>query len=466
MITLVRFEIKTVRTVFSRCLGSSPRGPFPPVTLIAGKDGIEFRGQSPDTAAAYRIRGKFPQAKFTIPFDVLKQCEGGKTEQATFTQDDQAVRIEWTVKGQPQSLEVDVEEERPGFPVAPQELQANDPRLLTALRDASVTTNSESTRFAFGCLQLQGAAGRIAATDAGQLLIQDGFRFPWKDDVLITASKVFACRQLPSDEPVHIGRTDDWVGIQVGPWTFQFRIVTDAKYPLVEELVGQADLAPTTLHVTDEDAEFLLAHIKRLPGGKTNHSAATLDLNGRVALRAVDEDSDEPATELTLQNSTRAGDALRLNTNRNYLARSMQLGFRDVHFNGPESPALCCDDHRNYVWALLTHDHAIPPSTAATRIESPRCEPAKTTLPPAKKRPTRMPRNPQSNGSAKTNGHAENSTADSPSLIDRAEQLRDTLQQSLTQCRGLIAQLKRQKKTSKLVQSTLASLRQLQNVNV
>ena len=51
-------------------------------------------------------------------------------------------------------------------------------------------------------------------------------------------------------------------------------------------------------------------------------------------------------------------------------------------------------------------------------------------------------------------------------LIEQAETLKNSLQESLSQTRELIAALKKQKKQSRLVQSTLASLRQLQTSDV
>lgn len=57
--------------------------------------------------------------------------------------------------------------------------------------------------------------------------------------------------------------------------------------------------------------------------------------------------------------------------------------------------------------------------------------------------------------------HEENPHA---SLLDQAERLRGTLGEALAQTRDLIAALKRQKKQSRLVQTTFQSLRHLQSI--
>ena len=55
-------------------------------------------------------------------------------------------------------------------------------------------------------------------------------------------------------------------------------------------------------------------------------------------------------------------------------------------------------------------------------------------------------------------------SADSITPLEAAEALRDSLKESLTRTRVLIATLRRRKKQSRLVENTLASLRQLQDV--
>jgi len=147
----------------------------------------------------------------------------------------------------------------------------------------------------------------------------------------------------------------------------------------------------------------------------------------------------------------------------------MKLGFRDVRLTGPEAPAFCHDQNRQYLWALLGKEGVIQPHTQATRIESPTDVPEPSTSRPQPRRtPINGPKHNQTNG----NGKAKRSRESAPetngptSLIAQAESLRDSLQGSLSQTRELIAALKRQKKQSRLMKSTLASLRQLQPVDV
>ena len=74
---------------------------------------------------------------------------------------------------------------------------------------------------------------------------------------------------------------------------------------------------------------------------------------------------------------------------------------------------------------------------------------------------------PRTNGNGrKSTTPAQPTEADSTSPIEQAEALRDSLKGALDRTRELVRTLKRQKKTSRIVESTLASLRQLQTVDL
>ncbi len=466
MITITRLLARQVRAVFSRCLSPASRGPFPPIAFRADDSGLTIRAKSHDAAIEFHQPGDSSEERLTVPFDVLKQCEAGKADDVTLERIDQSVAVQWNDGGIPQIVHVDVESTDEDFPAVPSEMHANDARLVAALRDAAATTNNNATRYALSCLQLQGGRGKIAATDGLQLLVQDGFCFPWDDAVLIPARKVFASRELPTGQPVEVGKSDDWVCVRIGPWTLHFKIETEARFPHVEDHVPDADSAVTTLQLSDADALFLTKSVKRLPGGDDCNLPVTVDLNGEIVIRAQGDEQSSP-TELILTNSSRSGEVIQFNTNREFLARAMQLGFRDVHFTGPEAPAFCRDQNRQYLWALLGKDGAIQPHERATRIESP-TDPAVSpnSQPHPRRTPITKPKNNQTKGKAKSSDESAAETNGSMSLIEQAESLRDSLQGSLSQTRELIAALKRQKKQSRLMKSTLASLRQLQTVDV
>jgi len=72
----------------------------------------------------------------------------------------------------------------------------------------------------------------------------------------------------------------------------------------------------------------------------------------------------------------------------------------------------------------------------------------------------------QATGQRPANKSEPASASKRPSPIEQATAFRDALRVAVTQANELIRTLKQQKRQARLVQSTLASLRQLQKVGV
>lgn len=129
-----------------------------------------------------------------------------------------------------------------------------------------------------------------------------------------------------------------------------------------------------------------------------------------------------------------------------------------------KSPVLACDERRQFFWALLESGSAIAPEDDAIRIESQavnRDSPTKPTTQPRRSTVT-------TKTTAQLNGTTSSSQNKEPEQLDpitAAETLRDSLRHSLQSTTELVRTLKRHRKRSKAVESTLLSLRQLQAID-
>jgi len=56
-------------------------------------------------------------------------------------------------------------------------------------------------------------------------------------------------------------------------------------------------------------------------------------------------------------------------TNRQFLRRALDLGFRSFHITSPEKPILCREGNRVFVWILLDPKTALPPHLGAVRVK-------------------------------------------------------------------------------------------------
>lgn len=98
--------------------------------------------------------------------------------------------------------------------------------------------------------------------------------------------------------------------------------------------------------------------------------AVRVDLNGVVAIRAESTDQSNVAKRV-LRNSRSNSHQLWLHTDRGFLVRGVQLGFREICLKSNIAPAFCQVDRRTYFWAVLTEDQVLPTVSGSTRISAP-----------------------------------------------------------------------------------------------
>ena len=481
MITFPCSLVRQLRAVFRRALRLTNRDAGPDLLFAAGPDGLRVQAQNIHAAVEHHTPGDFSAEQIRLPFTFLTECEGPKAAPVTLEQESEGKAIaQWTDKKIPQLVRYDVPSgDIPVFPTVPPAMAENDSSLWQALAAAMETTELDPVRWATDCVKLCGSGGKIVATDGRQMLVQTGFSFPWEDDLLVPSRSLFACRDLPSDGPLLIGRSDTWLTLQTGPWTFHLAIDKERRFPTTESHIQSAEIAITRLQLAPADAEFLADALERLPCDEDDpHHAVTVDLNGQVIVRAQAHDSKIP-TELVLTRSSANGENLRFAINRNFLARAIKLGFRELYLYGTEIPVQCLRANRAYVWAPLGEHGAIRPIRKAVRIDSADgpARPCESEIPPSTtRRETAMGKSTKppiqtpvdetpdgnANGQSNGNGNGQPDAAGSPDPIELAEALRSTLRTAATQAGDLITALRHQKKASKSVQAALASLRQLQ----
>src|SRR5207244_2663906 len=153
--------------------------------------------------------------------------------------------------------------------------------------------------------------------------------------------------------------------------------------------------------LSPDDAAFLVKALPQLPGQGDDHEPVTVDLDGRVAVRARGE-GQERVTELVLSRSEVTGPPVRFVSNRLYLARAAHLGFTTLQVSKPTVPVVCRDERRTYVWVPLAPETALLPSEGALRIYSDGKE-AAAPLPQSERRKTLVTK-PQNNGNGSSSG--------------------------------------------------------------
>ena len=246
MITLTRSQVRRLRVAFRRAaLGIAHRGIVSELVLRAEGGQLRAQHRYCDLAVECVETGDHrPAATIAIPLDALADFEGPADTPVVIeaVAPDRTV-VRWEDRGIPQSREYSlitpVDRLEP-MPASPATWASNPAGLLDALAEAAETSTPDSTRYALECIQLQGHRGQVVATDGRQLLVRSGYSLPWTEDLLIKARPIFACRALPRDRPVEVGRTDTHVFVRVGPWTISCAIQTDLRFPAVDRVIPAA----------------------------------------------------------------------------------------------------------------------------------------------------------------------------------------------------------------------------------
>jgi hypothetical protein len=163
--------------------------------------------------------------------------------------------------------------------------------------------------------------------------------------------------------------------------------------------------------------------------------------------------------------------------NRETFARALDLGLSEVCIVSADKPFLFRNDQRSLVVMPLDKEAIAGPSDNATRISSANGEAA--SVPAAKDEESVVPEAltlPLTNGTPSVNGtkkaaRAVNKavTRKAPSgtlaaLVTEGEALKDVLRQAYTRTHQLLSAIKKYRRQNKVVQSTLASLRQLKSI--
>ena len=472
MIQLPRSFFRQLKTVLRRTFSRVSS----PVVFQSESDGLSVRCQQEDIAVAYQSQYQHGPDHLVLPAQALADIEGKGYELVSLeAKGDSKVIARWQDSGVPRVVEYDSPKASlPEFPSAPSRWTHQDATLLKALDDAMQTASRDAVRFALNKIQIRGSTGVITASDGHALLLQNGFQFPWTEDVLVPRTNVFACKELEGQ--VNVAKTKTHVCVNVDPWTIFLPIDKEGRFPNVDTFIPNNTANATKLHLTLENTTFLAKALPRLPGDEKDLSPVTLDLNGEAVVRAR-ADGQEQSTEVVLAGASVTGKAVRYAANRQHIARAIELGFTEGHVFDAEKPMLFQDERRKYLFQGLGKDRVVAPSTNDLRLRSDSSTESTNTHQPAQRRnePMKASRPPaapvpvetisESNGSTDgaTNGqqHAKGSFN---ALLEEGQSIQNSLRDLLLRTNRLMVGLKAYRRHAKTMQSTLASLRQLQQV--
>ena len=403
---------------------------------------------------------------FTLPWAVIKELASKKRDSVALEVEGNSVSVIYSLGGVPQHRtfpSLGLTDKR--LPNVPDNTVAHSITMFDALTDAGKCVDPENSKYSLGAVCLRGSKAQIVSTDGRQALIQDGFAFPWTDDVLCSVSKIFTSKEIREfGDTVRIGFEDDWILFEVGPVKLWLKKI-EGKFPMLDQFTKNIDHF-TWLNVDPSDGDFTAQRLDNLPCKTDREAPVYVELNGHVAVRGHDR-IQQAATELQLTRSHYAGKPLTMPVNRRFLKNALGFGINRLGFDPNERiPVVGYGDRKTFIIMPLEGEEpkVEPDNVTVLRSDAKPSVSLNSAKPLRKTRRTKPIVESVVAPSVCRSIKPTDKPKSKAQILEEAEKLRLTLRDSLLSVNGLIREIKIQRRQDKLLRDTVASLRKLQNV--
>jgi hypothetical protein len=353
MITIDATTLRRLQRVLRRTVCRIARNRL--LISLAAEDGrLGVFLQVPGMQIRFEEAGQFGRGACSLPLEALLKIPMSDADGAELEATDEGVTLRWSDGGVPRATNVEAapSSAQPQTLAEPTSWVTANPELRTALSAAHPVCSPETVRFATERICLRGARGQIAATDGRQLLVWDGFSFPWSDDLLIATFAMLDADELKAAADWRIGKAEEHVVLQTGSWTFRAEILKDGRFPNIDQVMPHRSASDRRLTLSRHDATFLKKTLPRLPGKDADYRPVTIELNGHVGVLAREVEGG-PTTELELSSSRYDGAPLRFVCDREHLQRAVSLGLTELRIADANKPVLMLDDRRQFLFVPL-----------------------------------------------------------------------------------------------------------------
>lgn len=305
-------------------------------------------------ALTMTVPGSNGNVSLDMPWTTVKEIVTRKVGLVMFNISKQGATVSWDTNGIPQQKPVDLTDGA-DEPVLPARMETVSPGLLDALTAGTRCVDPDNKRYSLGSLCLRGATNQVVSTDGRQAFFQDGYEFPWKDDVLCPVSKIFGSKELgESAQSVRIGADENWIYFEVGNVSFRMKPI-EGKFPRLDTFhqnIGHF----TWFHPDPVEAAFVADRVANLPGAEEKESPIYLELGNGIAVRGHDSKLNA-AVEIRMPKSRYEGKAAKVAVNRRFLKNALESGMNRIGVDPDErTPLVCTGDGMMFVIMPLEGD--------------------------------------------------------------------------------------------------------------
>jgi len=376
------------------------------------------------------------------------------------------------------------------FPVIPKfggELVAVPDAVRTSIHEAMQCASEDSTRIILNGAYLDVSDKKchcVVGTDGRHLYASNSFNLPMKESVIIPTHRFLDWKDFNADGEwrlkagVNVENKElEHLQLTSRRWRFITRKM-EGNYPNWRQVIPDMTGAKSTAEI--ENAEPILQAIQRMPDHDPVYHTIGLTLqNGALVLLGKANASDTEWFSVPIPNAKAAGKDVRVNVNRQLLAKALAFGLTRLEIIDEMSPLRLVHAGRQMI--VMPVRVEAPAPTAATPPEKPGAdddakpangnsqEPstAKPATSPEKYSPT-----PEANGSSSESKEPANPVV-KPAIeaaLTQIETVRGDFRNALAGLNKLAEHLKQVQRENKSAEKEISSvrqtLRQLQAVRI
>lgn len=221
---------------------------------------------------------------------------------------------------------------------------------LAALRAASRVASRESHhRYGYHRVLLDGAIGRVVASDGSVLLLQGGFEWMPRRTAFAPALRVWDAKFWDGPD-LAVAWNRERIEVATGEWRVIWPADADVKFPNYDELLARLRSPVARIALDGADADRWLQFLDELVAVPETADEVTVTFADPPALAEVGGAARRvPAT----QSHFGGRRSVSVKTSIRTLRLALSFGFRSVGVVGRGHPLVALDGPRRFVWATL-----------------------------------------------------------------------------------------------------------------
>ena len=233
---------------------------------------------------------------------------------------------------------------------------------IKQIATASTLTDPHTAREALRCLQMDGAAQTLAATDGRRAALVSALRWPWSDARLVRTNKWFSATAVQrSAIKLRVEDLGSHVMFSAGRWSLRLPY-EEHRYPAIDRVIPDHNQASAAVWLSNDCLRTIQRTLKALPkSNRAEHNAITLDFGARAVIR-FNGQREGSTSEVWLPETVVNGSPVRVAVSRQVLRDISTLKLTNLRIASAQLPIWSRSGHQAYAAMPLHPDFVLQPN--------------------------------------------------------------------------------------------------------